>query len=224
VFFVAAFLFDMDGVLLDSRRVVERTWRRWGERHGIPVEPILRIAHGRRTRDTLRAMVPHLATDEEVAWLDATELADLDIQPIPGARELVHSLPPDRWTVVTSAGRELARLRLRAVGIELPAHAVTSEDILNGKPSPEGYLLGASRLGVAATECVVVEDTPPGLAAGKAAGAKLLGVTTTHVAAQLGEAGYLISDLLPVRATMDESGTLLQVSLLTDNHPHRESP
>jgi sugar-phosphatase len=109
------------------------------------------------------------------------------------------------------------------VGIELPAHAVTSEDILNGKPSPEGYLLGAYRLGVAATECVVVEDTPPGLAAGKAAGAKLLGVTTTHVAAELGEADSLVSDLTPVRATMDESGTLLQVSLLANNRAHEES-
>ena len=220
---VAAFLFDMDGVLLDSRRVVERTWRRWGERHGIPVEPILRIAHGRRTRDTLRATVPHLATDEEVDWLDATELADLDIQPIPGARELVASLPPNRWTVVTSAGRELARLRLGAVGIELPAHAVTSEDITNGKPSPEGYLLGAHRLGFAAKECLVVEDTHPGLAAGQAAGAKLLGVTTTHVAGQLGAADYLVSNLLPVRATMDENRKLLQVSLLPDNRAQEES-
>src|SRR5262245_38117104 len=128
----------MDGVLLDSRRVVERTWRLWGERHRIPVEPILAIAHGRRTRDTLQRMVPHLATDEEVAWLDATELADMDIEPIPGARELVRSIPADRWTVVTPAGRELARLRLRAVGIELPDHAVTSEDISNGKPAPDG--------------------------------------------------------------------------------------
>lgn len=210
---VAAILFDMDGVLLDSRRVVERTWHRWGARHGIPVEPILQIAHGRRTRDTLRTVVPHLATDEEVEWLDAAELADLDIQPIPGARELVTSLPPDRWTVVTSAGRELAQLRLRAVGIELPDHAVTSEDISRGKPAPDGYLLGAKRLGVAANECLVVEDTPPGLAAGKAAGAKLLGVTTTHRVDQLGEADYRVPDLQPVRATMDENLRWLQVSL-----------
>lgn len=211
---VAAILFDMDGVLLDSRRVVERTWRRWGARHGIPVEPILQIAHGRRTRDTLRAVVPHLATDEEVAWLDAAELADLDIQPIRGARELVTSLPPERWTVVTSAGRELARLRLQAVDIELPEHAVTSEDISRGKPAPDGYLLGATRLGVPASECLVVEDTPPGLAAGKAAGAKLLGVTTTHRADQLGKADYLVPDLRRVQGAMDETVRWLQVSLL----------
>lgn len=211
---VAAILFDMDGVLLDSRRVVERTWRRWGARHGIPVEPILQIAHGRRTRDTLRAVVPHLATDEEVAWLDAAELADLDIQPIPGARELVMSLPPERWTVVTSAGRELAQRRLGVVGIGLPANAVTSEDIPRGKPAPDGYLLGARRLGVPASECLVVEDTPPGLAAGKAAGAKLLGVTTTHLPDQLGQADFLVPDLQQARVAMDETVRLLQVSLV----------
>jgi sugar-phosphatase len=211
---VAAILFDMDGVLLDSRRVVERTWRRWGDRHHLPVEPILRVAHGRRTSDTLQAMVPQLATAAEVAWLDATELADLDIDPIPGARELVGSLPSQRWTVVTSAGRELARLRLRAVGLELPDHAVTSEDIARGKPAPDGYLLGADRLGAAPSDCLVIEDTPPGLQAGKAAGARLLGVTTTHSSEQLGDAEYLVPDLRPVQVTLREDGKLI-VSVLT---------
>ena len=159
---VAAILFDMDGVLLDSRPVVERTWRRWASRHGLSAEAILRVAHGRRTRDTLREVVPALATESEVAWLDAAELEDLDVRPVPGAASLVASLPPSRWTVVTSAGLELARLRMEAVGLGLPASAVTSEAIASGKPAPEGFLLAARRLGVSPLECLVIEDTPPG--------------------------------------------------------------
>ena len=204
----------MDGVLLDSRRVVERTWHKWAERHGRPAEPMLRIAHGRRTRDTLRAAAPDLATDEEVAWLDAVELADLEMREVPGARELIASLPLTRWTVVTSAGRELARLRLQAVGIDLPAHAVGSEDIPRGKPAPDGYLLGAKRLGVAPGACLVVEDTPPGIQAGKGAGARVLAVTTTHSPQQLLGAGadYLAPDLAVVRAEVTDHSIELLIA------------
>lgn len=204
-------LFDMDGVLLDSRRVVERTWQRWSERHGLAVEPFLRIAHGRRSRDTLRAVAPALATDEEVAWLDAAELADLDIRPIPGARELVASLPAARWTIVTSAGRELARLRLQAVGLELPDNAVTSEDVARGKPAPDGYLLALERLEVPVARCLVVEDTPAGIQAGKAAGARVLAVATTHSVDQLQGADFLVPDWRVVRATMEAESVLLHI-------------
>ena len=207
----------MDGVLLDSRQVVERTWRRWAARHGVPFEPMLRIAHGRRTRDTLRAVLPRLATDAEVAWLDAAELADLDIQSIAGAPELIVSLPVNRWTVVTSAGRELARLRLGAVGIDLPENAVTSEDIQKGKPAPDGYLLAAERLGVSATDCVVVEDSPPGIQAGKTAGAVVIGVTTTHSPEQLGEADYLVRGPGELRAKELTGG--LAIYLGEENPP-----
>ena len=113
-----AFLFDLDGVLVDSRAVVERTWQRWAaERHPIDLAKLLHVAHGRRARDTLLIMAPHLATDEEVAWLDATELADVEgLRALPGAKELLTALPRDRWAIVTSCGRDLARLRLGAVG------------------------------------------------------------------------------------------------------------
>jgi sugar-phosphatase len=100
------------------------------------------------------------------------------------------------------------------VGLELPDHAVTSEDIARGKPAPDGYLLGADRLGAAPSDCLVIEDTPPGLQAGKAAGARLLGVTTTHSSEQLGDAEYLVPDLRPVQVTLREDGKLI-VSVLT---------
>lgn len=208
---MAALLFDMDGVLLDSRPVVERTWHRWASRHGLSAEAILRVAHGRRTRDTLREVAPALATDSEVAWLDAAELEDLEVRPVPGAASLVLSVPPSRWTVVTSAGLQLARLRMATVGLGLPASAVTSEAIARGKPAPDGYLLAAERLGVSPLDCLVIEDTPPGIAAGKAAGAQVIAVTTTHRPSELQEADAVVSDLRPVRVSLERNGLAVQV-------------
>ncbi len=209
---VDGILFDMDGVLLDSRRAVERTWRRWAALHRVPAEPILRVAHGRRTWDTLREAVPELATREEVAWLDAAELEDGEgIRPIAGARELVSAIPAGRWTIVTSAGRELAARRLAAVGLELPESAVTSEDVKRGKPAPDGYALAAARLGTSPHACLVVEDAPPGILAGKRAGARVLALTTTHAPEQLSGADLLLQDLRRVRVTAGQSGLLLTV-------------
>jgi sugar-phosphatase len=195
-----ALLFDMDGVLLDSRPIVERTWRRWAERHGLAAESILNVAHGRRTRDTLQAGAPGLATDEEVAWLDAAELEDFEgIRPIAGAQALISSLPSSRWTVVTSAGRELAMRRLDAIALALPAHAVTGDDVQRGKPAPDGYLLAAARLGVNAEDCLVIEDAPPGIRAGHASGARVIAVTTTYPREALADADLIIPDLNALR-------------------------
>jgi mannitol-1-/sugar-/sorbitol-6-phosphatase len=181
-----AFLFDLDGVLVDSRSVVERTWRRWAERHQMDPMPLLQIAHGRRARDTLRMVVPSLATDAEVAWLDATEFADREgLSPVPGAKQLVTALPRDRWAIVTSCGRDLAHLRLESAGLPLPDVMMVAEEVRRGKPAPDGYRLGAERLGYAPSDCVVFEDAPAGVAAGKAAGAQVVGLTTTHAEGDL---------------------------------------
>ena len=189
------FLFDLDGVLVDSRSVVERTWRLWGERHQIDPTPLLQIAHGRRARDTLRMVVPSLATDAEVEWLDATELADREELPgVPGAKELVSTLPRDRWAIVTSCGRDLARLRLGSAGIPMPDVMIVAEEVKRGKPAPDGYRLGAERLGYAPSECLVFEDAPAGVAAGKAAGARVIGLTTTHAAGDLPGVDATIAD------------------------------
>src|SRR5207302_6850134 len=123
----SGFLFDLDGVLVDSRAVVERTCRRWALRHQLDPEQVLQIAHGRRTRDTVRAIAPHLETDREVAWLDAAELADVDgLSAVPGSGQLLAALPASSWAVVTSCGRALAELRLTAVGLPIPTILVTS--------------------------------------------------------------------------------------------------
>ena len=108
-------------MLVDSRAVVERTCRRWALRHHLDPERVLQIAHGRRTRDTVRAAAPHLETDREAAWLDAAELADVDgLSAVPGASQFLAGLPTNRWAVVTSRGRALAELRLTSVGLPIP--------------------------------------------------------------------------------------------------------
>src|SRR5438046_10480921 len=114
----SGFLFDLDGVLVDSRAVVERVCRQWAQRHGLDPEKVLRIAHGRRSRDTVQTVAPHLDVMREVAWLDGAELADVEgLDEVAGVRRFLASLDAGTWAVVTSCGRDLARLRLSSVGL-----------------------------------------------------------------------------------------------------------
>lgn len=205
-----AFLFDLDGVLVDSRTVVERVCRAWALRHRLDPEKVIRIAHGRRARDTVNAVAPHLDVDREVAWIDAAELADVDgLREVPGVREFLANLDSHGWAVVTSCGPDLARLRLNAVGLPIPEALVTSVDVSLGKPAPDGYRLGAKRLGQDAASCVVFEDAPPGIAAGRAAGAPVVALATTHPDADFSGAAAVIPDFSGVRVRKNHDGYLL---------------
>jgi sugar-phosphatase len=198
-----AILFDMDGTLVDSTQSVERQWRRWAPRHGLDPEAFIAVAHGRRTLDTLQELAPQLATEEEAARFDAEEAADDDgVVEVPGAAALIAQLPPDRWAIVTSAQRALAAARLATAGLPVPEVLVSGEDVREGKPHPEGYLLAARRLGVDPARCLVVEDTPAGIGAGLAAGMHVLGITQTYPANTLGLAATA-PDLRGVRVSME---------------------
>lgn len=200
-----AVLFDMDGVLVDSRPAVERTWRRWAARHGLDAERLIAVAHGRRSSDTIREQVPHLADIAgEVAWLDAAELADLEgIVPVPGAAALLRALPRNAWAIFTSCTPDLAARRLAHTGLPVPDVLVTSSDVARGKPAPDGWRLAAERLGTMPNDCVVIEDAPPGIAAARALGIPVIGVTTTHPAAHLEGAAAIVGDLTRVRARVE---------------------
>jgi sugar-phosphatase len=180
----------MDGVLVNSKAVIERVLQRWADRRGLDREAMLHLPHGQKTSDTVRDVAPHLNLREEVAWLDAEEERDLaGIVEVPGASKLVRALAPDQWALVTSAGRELAAMRLAAARVPLPRTIVSGESVRRGKPDPEGYLMGAQLLGRRPEECVVLEDAPAGIAAGLAAGMRVIGIATTYDRARLAPLG-----------------------------------
>jgi mannitol-1-/sugar-/sorbitol-6-phosphatase len=195
-----AVLFDLDGVLVDSATVVERTWRRWAARHGLDPAHVIRTAHGRRTIETVQFLAPHLAADDEVAALAASESTETDgVYEVLGARELLASLPLRSWAVVTSGIRSVAELRIRHTRLPVPPVLVTADQVRHGKPHPEGFLTAAARLGVDPARCVVVEDTPPGIEAAHAAGMRAVAIASTYDAEALAGAEAVVPALSSLR-------------------------
>jgi sugar-phosphatase len=176
-----AVLFDLDGVLVDSTAYVEGQWRRWAKAKGLPVEPFLRVCHGRRALETIQLAAPHLdAVAEVAAFVPEQDIAGAGLQPVTGAARLLQTLPAGSWAVATSGPRAVATERLRNAGLPLPVVLVCAEDVPHGKPSPDVYLMAAAGLGVSPADCVVVEDAPAGIQAARAAGMSVVALTTTH--------------------------------------------
>ena len=185
-----ALLFDLDGVLIDSTPAVTRVWSKWARARGFDPEEVVAHAHGRPSIATVREYLPNADHEAENRIVERSEIEDLEgVVPLPGARELLESLPAARWTIVTSGTRALASVRLRAAGLPAPKKFVTATDVVNGKPHPEPFLKAAEILGVAATDCVVLEDAPAGIRAGKAAGARVIAFPTTSEQKFLVDAG-----------------------------------
>jgi sugar-phosphatase len=202
-----AFLFDMDGTLLNSIAVVERVWSGWATRHGLEPEVFLKTIHGIRAVDVIHQLaLPGVDPVHEAKQLLDEEMEDVSgIVEIPGAVSFLNSLPHERWAIVTSAPIELARRRMAAAGIPIPAVMVSGEEVTAGKPSPECYLLGARRLGVDPTKCLVFEDAVAGILAGEAAGADVAVITTTHATPFL-TPHFSMPDYLACRALTLEEG------------------
>src|SRR6266581_7419538 len=205
-------LFDLDGVLVDSTPAVSRVWASWAREHGFEPDEVVKKAHGRPSIATIRELLPHgdhAAEDREV---ELREIADVEgVIPLPGAMELLQALPLQRWAIVTSCTRPLAGVRIGAAGLPKPKHLVTSRDVRRGKPDPEPYLKGAQLLGVPPSECVVIEDAPAGIRAGKAAGAHVLALRTTASDAELQEAGadWIVDDCGALFADCVANGEVL---------------
>ena len=208
----SAILFDLDGVLVDSEPVVVRTWNRWAARHKLDIPDLVRRAHGRRSIETVQEVAPQLDAEAEVRWLEGTEVSDAQgLATLPGADALFQAIPPHRRAVVTSGGRALAEFRLASVGITPPAILISADDIQRGKPAPDGYLLAAERLGAIPDECIVIEDTPAGIAAGRAAGATVLAVATTFPPAELHQAHVVVPSLAVVTSTVHGAELYLSI-------------
>ena len=207
----AAILFDMDGTLVDSTAIVERAWQAWATKHQLRVADILRFSHGRPSNATMEHFLPgrdHSSDIAEMSRFEETEMTG--IKAVAGAEGVMETVEHGRWAIVTSAWRTLAVARVRAARLPVPKVLIPVDEIENGKPHPEGYLRAASTLGVVPADCLVFEDTRPGIEAGLNAGMQVVGLMTTHDAAELAH-GALIRDFRDV--TVQSKGAGFQVHL-----------
>jgi mannitol-1-/sugar-/sorbitol-6-phosphatase len=212
-----ALLFDLDGVLVDSTPVITRIWEKWAVEHGFEPEKTAREAHGRPSLESIRELLPNSDYETLNRDLEQREIDDTEgVVPLPGIVKLLASLPPERWTVVTSCTLPLAMARLEAAALEAPPRMITSSDISNGKPHPEPYLKGANALGFEAADCIAFEDAPAGVRSAKAAGARVVALRSTDSDEALLAAGadWIWNDFTRVSASVDASSGLLQ--LVTD--------
>jgi sugar-phosphatase len=182
--------------------------------HGFNPEEVVARAHGRPSLTTVREYLPNADHVVENREVERREIEDLEgVVPLPGALDLLASLPEDRWTIVTSCTRPLAEVRIKAAGLPLPRKMITSNDIQQGKPHPEPYLKGASVLGFSAEECIVLEDVPAGVRAGKSARARVIAFTTTVQASALKEGGadWILNNCTDIRLLDRASGLRLGI-------------
>jgi sugar-phosphatase len=189
-----ALLVDLDGTLVDSTAPVRRAWTAFAGRHGLDPDAVLRLAQGRPSRETVRLLAPVAQHEQEAATVEATEIRDTDgVFALPGAARLLTS--DRRLAIVTSCSTALAEARLGAAGLPVPRFLVSSDGLTRGKPDPECFHIAARLLGIDPTRCVVIEDAPAGIAAGRAAGATVIALRTTHPDADLGDAHAIAGDI-----------------------------
>ncbi|MER7936800.1 MULTISPECIES: HAD-IA family hydrolase [unclassified Streptomyces] len=204
-----ALLLDMDGTLVNSDAVVERIWRRWSERHGLDGDEVMKVVHGRQGHASMAMLLPDRPVQQNLAdnaRMLAEETADMDgVVEVPGAAAFLASLDGLPHALVTSADVALSTARMAAAGLPLPAVRITAESVGASKPDPEGFLKGAAELGVAPEDCVVFEDSGAGIAAGRAAGMRVVGV-----GARAGVHGpdAVVADLTRVRVEAAADGSL----------------
>ncbi|SPN96912.1 probable glycerol-3-phosphate phosphatase (glycerol-1-phosphatase) [Cephalotrichum gorgonifer] len=208
------FLFDMDGTIIDSTPAVVKHWHTIGNEIGVSPEVILETSHGRRSIDILKIICPERANWEYVREMEGQlpKLYGDDALEIPGARALIDSLISSRapWAIVTSGSSPLVGGWLSVLSLPKPEVLVTAESVQDGKPDPTCYIMGLEKLGLAdrAGNVLVLEDSPAGIRAGKAAGCKVLGLVTSHTIEQVVEAGpdWVVRDLSSVRVVRTEGG------------------
>lgn len=195
------FLFDLDGTLVDSLPVVERSWCHWADRHGLSHSEVLNFIHGKQAITSLRHFLPGRTEAEiqvEFNWLERMESEDTaGITALPGALALLNHLDDAGipWAIVTSGSVPVAHARHRAAGLPEAKVFVTAEQVKRGKPEPDAYLLGAELLGFAPAECAVVEDAAAGMLSGLAAGCHVIAVNVPEDAPRLNEADFVLTTL-----------------------------
>jgi sugar-phosphatase len=197
----------MDGVLISSIGSVVRCWRRWAAIYGIPDAENYNVPHGKRAIEIVKMLRPDIDPDKGLRVIEDMEMEDTDdLKVLPGVKKLLESLPPERWTIVTSATGRLMEGRLKVAGLPVPPRIISGDMVERGKPDPEPYVRGAGLLGFRPEECVVVEDAPSGVGAGLAAGCRVLGVLGTHTAEDLKAANWVVPSLVDWSVTGTANG------------------
>lgn len=196
-------LFDIDGTLVDSSRLIVDVWRCVAAEFGADADAILAVCHGRRDSEVVPLFFRDSDRERVLARIQELEASGADsVRPMPGARQLVGGLSTDRWAAVTSGPNGLMAGRLKGAGLPIPPVLIGADDVVNGKPDPEGFLTAAVTLGADPARCVVVEDAPAGVTAGRRAGMFVVAVTTTHSAAELADADAVVAGLPDLDAVL----------------------
>jgi sugar-phosphatase len=214
---VVGILFDNDGVIVSSIASVNRSWKRWAAHYGVPDADKVQIEHGTRAVEIMDRLTPGIDKVAGLRLIEDIEIKDVhDLEVLPGVRELLESLPPERWAIVTSATHRLLLGRLRAARLPVPERIISGEMVERGKPDPEPYRRGAELIGAAPAACLVVEDAPTGVGAGVAAGCRVLGVLGTNSAEDLRAAGasWVVRTLEGVRAEVGMDGLRVRFEAL----------
>ena len=207
-----AILFDLDGTLVESTFFIERLWQDWGTRHGVAPEHMAEVMHGRPAVDIINIVAPHLSVVDEVYALETDEISRMDgMKTYSGARELLSRLPPKRWAIVTSGSLRVAGARLNYANLPKPDVFITSDDVSVGKPAPDAYLLAAKRLHVKPENCVVLEDSPAGIGAGKSAGMRVIGIASSHAKEDLIHADIVVQQLRDIKLHVTENQISIQI-------------
>lgn len=206
-----AILFDLDGTLVESTFFIERLWQDWGIEHGVSPQRMSEVMHGRPAVEIMNIVAPHLSIKDEVYALETDEISRMEgMRTYAGAKELLSSLPPKQWAIVTSGSLRVASARLNYAGLPKPAVFITANDIKAGKPAPDAYLLASYRLHVQPEDCVVVEDAPAGIQAGKSAGMKVIGVASSHSKEELMQADVVVRQLADIKIQITGSTINIQ--------------
>ena len=205
-----AILFDLDGTLVESTFFIERLWQDWGIQHGVSPHRMAAVMHGRPAVEIISIVAPHLSANDEIYALETDEISRMDgMKTYPGAKELLGSLPSKRWAIVTSGSLRVASARLNYAKLPIPDVFITADDIKAGKPAPDAYLLAADRLKVKPADCVVIEDSPAGIQAGKAAGMRVIAVASSHPTEELRHADIVVQQLTDIKAR--STGSEIQI-------------
>ena len=210
-------LFDNDGVIVSSIASVNRCWKTWAAHYGVSGAEDFQVPHGVRAVEIMKQLKPDIDVAEGLRLIEDMEIADTaDTIVLPGVRDLLESLPTDRWAIVSSATWRLLVARLQAAKLPQPDKIVAGDQVVMGKPHPEPYLKGAEIIHAKPESCVVIEDAPSGVGAGKAAGCRVLGVLGTHSEAELRAAGadWVVKTLEDVKATTTQNGLSLTIQAL----------